>query len=285
MDRYIFREEYSSEKAIVSLLEPQAFKDALLKVYWNRVFIPSSVGDDYYPFWYWYEQPVLFTLPSNEQETLRRLITENASAQEDLWKQNALKLLSVLAKETDMLVCAEDLGAVPRCVPFVLDKLDILSLRVERWCRNWDSPYSPYYEMSDYPRLSVCTSSCHDTSTLRGLWEEPDFDKNLFWGHAYQSGMAPEKLYPDHVRGILSNLLSANSLLCILPIQDFFALSNQFYSIPASEERINIPGTVGPHNWSYRIPLRVEKLQNSWTLNFEIRNLVSERKNRMIWKI
>lgn len=283
-DRYIFKEEFSSEKAITSLYEVQEFKDRLLKVYWNRVFVPSSSGDDYYPYWYWYEQPVLFTLPSGEQETLRRLIAENENSQEVLWKENALKLLTVLSKETDMLVCAEDLGAVPRCVPEVLNKLDILCLRVERWARNWDSPYSPYYEMSDYPRLSVCTTSCHDTSTLRGLWEEPDFDKNLFWGHVHQPGMVPENLSPDSVRGILSNMFSSNSLLCILPIQDFFALSNQFYSIPASEERINIPGTVGPHNWSYRIPLKVEDLQSSWTLNFEIRNLVSERKNRLIWK-
>ncbi len=284
-DRYIFKENYNSERAITSLDEPQEFKDKLLKVYWNRVFVPSSLKSEFYPFWYWYEQPVLFTLPPNEQDIIRRLIKENEASQEALWQENALKLLSVLATETDMLVCAEDLGAIPRCVPYVLNKLNILSLRVERWARNWDSPYSPYYEMGEYPRLSVCTSSCHDTSTLRGLWEESDFDKDLYWSHAHQTGRAPEKLTPDSVHGILSNLLSSNSLLCILPIQDFFALSNQFYSVPASEERVNVPGTVGPHNWSYRIPILVEELKEAWTLNFEIRNLVAERKNRRIWII
>lgn len=284
-DRYVFKDECASERFICSLEEPQEFKDRLLKLYWNRIFVPSSAGDSFYPFWSWYNQPVLGTMPQNEQEAIRRLIAENQAAQEDLWRDNALKLLNVLANETDMLVCAEDLGAVPQCVPFVLNKLNILALRVERWTRNWNSPYSPYYEMGEYPRLSVCTSSCHDTSTLRGLWEEADFDKELYWGHAHQVGMVPQTLNPDSVRGILSNLLSANSLLCILPIQDFFALSNQFYSVPASEERVNVPGTVGPHNWSYRIPCKVEELPDAWTLNFEIRNLVNERKNRPIWKI
>lgn len=283
-DRFILKTEVS-ERTIVSLGEDQQFKDNLLKVYWNRIFTPSSSGDNYYPFWYWYDRPVMKTLPQGEQEVLTRLIHENSAAQEALWQENALKLLSVLAKETDMLVCAEDLGSVPNCVPYVLNKLDILSLRVERWARNWNSPYSPYFEMSRYPRLSVCTSSCHDTSTLRGLWEEPDFDKKLFWEHAHQIGEPPEKITPDSARSLLANLFTANSLLCIIPLQDYFALSGKFYSIPPAAERVNVPGSVGPANWSYRIPVLIEDLLTSWTLNCEIRNLVQERKNRPIWKI
>ena len=284
-DRYIFKEDFNSEKAITSLPEEQSFKDKLLKVYWNRVFVPYKSTMEYYPYWYWYNASVLFTLPPNEQEKIKQIIKENEAAQESLWKENALKLLSVLAEETDMLVCAEDLGAVPNCVPFVLNKLNILALRVERWARNWNSPYAPYYEMDEYPRLSVCTSSCHDSSTLRGLWEEEDFDKNFYWTHAHQEGNAPEHLSPVYVRQILENLFKTNSLLCILPIQDFLALSSSAYEIPAKEERINIPGTVGNHNWSYRLPLTVEELQKSWTLNFEIKNLALARKNRPIWKI
>lgn len=285
-DRFILKKDYCSEKAILDSSIAQEVKDALLKVYWNRVFIPSGTEEDYYPYWYWYEQPVLFTLPEQEQHLLRKLIDENAASQESLWQENALKLLNILANETDMLVCAEDLGAVPHCVPFVLNKLNILSLRVERWSRQWDAPYSPYYEMDDYPRLSVSTTSCHDTSTLRGLWtDEPDFDKELFWQHAHQQGMPPEKLYPNHVKGLIANIFSSNSLFCILPIQDYLGLSSQFSKIAPNLERINIPGTVGPHNWSYRIPCQVEELMSYSALNADIRALVDERKRRPIWKI
>ncbi|HOG69429.1 MAG TPA: 4-alpha-glucanotransferase, partial [Fibrobacteraceae bacterium] len=284
-DRFIIKESFRSEKAILNSSASQEVKDALLKVYWNRVFIPSGTEDHYYPFWYWYEQPVLFTLPESEQQLLKSIISENAASQEPLWQENALKLLNVLANETDMLVCAEDLGAIPHCVPFVLNKLNILSLRVERWSRNWDVPYSPYYEMEDYPRLSVATTSCHDTSTLRGLWGESDFDKELFWQHAHQQGMPPEVLYPNHVKGLIENIFSSNSLFCILPIQDYFGLSSQFSMISPELERINIPGTVGPHNWSYRIPCTVEDLVKFSALNADIRSLVDARKRRPIWKI
>lgn len=283
--RFVLKELYHSEKAIIASKVPQEIKDALLKVYWNRVFVPAGTEEDYYPYWYWYEQAVLFTLPESEQQILRSAISENAAAQETLWQENALKLLNVLANETDMLVCAEDLGAVPRCVPYVLNKLNILALRVERWTRDWDAPYSPYYEMEDYPRLSVCTTSSHDTSTLRGLWDESDFDRELFWQHAHQQGMPPEDLYPNHIKGLLTNIFKSNSLFCILPLQDFFGLSSQFSMIKPDLERINIPGTVGPHNWSYRIPTLVEDLLNASALNAEIRALVDTRKRRPIWKI
>jgi len=283
--RFVLKPEFYSERAITGLDEPQAIKDALLKVYWNRIFIPTGDENTFYPFWYWYNQPVLYTLPQNEQEKLKEIIHQNEAIQETLWEQNATKLLSVLAKETDMLVCAEDLGAVPHCVPTVLKKLNILSLRIERWARNWDEPYSPYYEMEQYPRLSVCTTSCHDTSSLRGLWNEPDFDKNLYWGHAHFAGNPPETLTPPTVRNILAHVFSSNSLFCILPVQDYFGLSSTLSEVPPEAERVNIPGTVGGKNWTYRLPCTVEALLENKSLSTEIRKLVDVRKRRPMWKI
>ena len=284
-DRYILKDEFLSEKAILALSEPQEIKDKLLKVYWNRVFVPTGDEHTFYPYWYWYNQPVLYTLPENEQLKLHEIIGENEAAQNALWEANATKLLSVLAKETDMLVCAEDLGSVPRCVPAVLKKLNILSLRIERWARNWDAPYSPYYAMEEYPRLSVCTTSCHDTSSLRGLWKEPDFDRAFYWSHAGLPGNAPEELTPTVVRNILAHVFSANSLLCILPVQDYFALSPALSECAPEEERVNIPGTVGGKNWTYRLPCSVEDLVKNNFLCSEIRKLVDARKRRPMWKI
>lgn len=283
--RFILKKEFASEKAITALDEPQNTKDALLKVYWNRVFIPSGDENTFYPYWYWYNQPVLFTLPENEQNKLHEIIQANENAQDALWEANATKLLTVLSKETDMLVCAEDLGAVPKCVPTVLNKLNILSLRIERWARNWNAPYSPYYDMDEYPRLSVATTSCHDTSTLRGLWKEPDFDKDLYWSHAHLSGKAPEELTPPTVRDILTHIFSCNSLFCIPPVQDFLALSSTLSSVQPEEERVNIPGTVGGRNWTYRLPVSLEDLLENKSLSSEIRKLVDTRKRRPMWQI
>lgn len=284
-DRFILKGEFSSERALVSLNEPQNVKDSMLRVYWNRVFIPTGDENTYYPYWYWYEQPVLFTLPMNEQQKLHEIMHRNEAAQNALWEQNAMKLLSVLANETDMMVCAEDLGAVPPCVPTVLKKLNIMSLRIERWARNWSAPYSPYYSMEEYPRLSVCTTSCHDTSSLRGLWNEPDFDRSLYWSHAQLSGMAPESVTPEVAYRILEHVLSCNSLFCILPVQDYFALSADKSQCDPKEERVNVPGTVGGANWTYRMPCRVEELMSDAALCKDIRSLIETRHRRPMWKI
>jgi 4-alpha-glucanotransferase len=284
-DRLILKPEYSSEKAILGMNEPQEVKDKLLKVYWNRVFVPSGDENNFYPYWYWYNAPVFFTLPDYEQEKLRNLIKENENSQNDLWDANATKLLTVLSQETDMLVCAEDLGAVPPCVPSVLHKLNILSLRIERWARNWNAPYSPYYEMGEYPRMSVCATSCHDSSTLRGLWYEKDFDRDLYWSHAHLPGKAPEEITPSVVRQILTHVYSANSLFCILPLQDYLALSASLSKGSPESERVNVPGTVGGTNWCYRMPCSVDELMDYTSLSSDIRMLVDVRKRRPMWKI
>ena len=184
-----------------------------------------------------------------------------------------------------MLVCAEDLGAVPPCVPSVLHKLNILSLRIERWARNWNAPYSPYYEMGEYPRMSVCATSCHDSSTLRGLWYEKDFDRDLYWSHAHLPGKAPEEITPSVVRQILTHVYSANSLFCILPLQDYLALSASLSKGSPDSERVNVPGTVGGANWCYRMPCSVDELMDYSSLSADIRMLVDVRKRRPMWKI
>ncbi len=47
------------------------------------------------------------------------------------WYQEAMKKLPKLVQATRMLVCAEDLGMVPDCVPWVMDELKILSLELQ----------------------------------------------------------------------------------------------------------------------------------------------------------
>ena len=99
------------------------------------------------------------------------------------------------------------------------------------------------------------------------------------------TGKAPEKLTPPVVRDILAHVFSSNSMFCILPVQDYFALSSTLSEIPAEEERVNIPGTVGGNNWTYRLPLTVDDLETFTALNSEIRKLVDTRRRRPTWKI
>ena len=47
-------------------------------------------------------------------------------------KRKRLKKLPELKRTTNMLICGEDLGMVPHCVPEVMRDLGILGLEIER---------------------------------------------------------------------------------------------------------------------------------------------------------
>jgi len=282
--RFRLKDKFCSEKVITALPEEQPVKDALLKVYWNRVFLPSEDGQNYWPFWYWYDAPVLFTLPAHEQAAIKSIMEENEASQERLWHDNGRRLLKVMAEETDMLVCAEDLGVVPLCVPAVLHELNIMSLRIERWTRKWKEDGQPYVTPREYPRLSVATTSCHDTSTLCGLWQEPDFDRATFWSYLGASGPVPAKITPEIALAVLEHLFQGNSLLAVPPLQDFLALSKKFAERDPDKDRINIPGTVGVHNWTWRMPILSENLAEETKLIASIRGLIEMRRKRQLWE-
>lgn len=100
-----------------------------------------------------------------------------------------------------MLVCGEDLGMVPDCVPWVMNQLQILSLEIQRMPK---SPAHEFGQVHEYPFQSVCTIGTHDMSTFRGWWEEDkelterfyhrNWDIGAMFLNTHQSGCA-RKLY------------------------------------------------------------------------------------------
>ncbi|MFM7838530.1 MAG: 4-alpha-glucanotransferase, partial [Chitinophagaceae bacterium] len=89
--------------------------------------------------------------------------------QDEFWKQEALQKLPALKRSTNMLICGEDLGLVPGCVPDVMQQLGILSLEIQRMPKKQEQEF---FHPKDAPYLSVVTPSTHDMSTIRGWWEE-----------------------------------------------------------------------------------------------------------------
>jgi 4-alpha-glucanotransferase len=89
--------------------------------------------------------------------------------QEDFWQARGYEKLPVMRRASTMLLCGEDLGMVPDCVPGVMRELGILSLEIQRM------PKSSKVEFADparAPYLSVVSPSTHDMPTLRGWWRE-----------------------------------------------------------------------------------------------------------------
>ncbi len=65
------------------------------------------------------EQTLSFkNLPPDTQAKLRELYVDYFfRRQDDFWMREAMQKLPALKRVTDMLICGEDLGLVPACVP------------------------------------------------------------------------------------------------------------------------------------------------------------------------
>ena len=267
-------ESVDNEKKIFSLEEAQNVKDILMKVYWNRVFIKYEEG--YSPYWYYYETTVFNDLP--EKESVRDLINENYSKQESYWEDNGRQLLTMMCDETEMLICAEDLGVIPNCVPKVLTELDVLSLKIERWTRKYDREGAPFIDPNDYNRLSVCSPSCHDSSTIRGYWQE-EWDKdNYYHNYLKLDGDCPEDMNSELAQLFLQRILTTNSIICIVPIQDFLAMNDSLISDEnPQDERINVPGTLDSTNWTWKLGFNIEDLLKKKAFNKMLKGMVEQR--------
>ena len=110
------------------------------------------------------------------------------------WYQEAMKKLPKLTQATRMLVCAEDLGMVPECVPWVMNELKILSLEIQSMPKD---PTTRFGHLSRNPYRSVDTISTHDMATLRQWWDEDEERTQSYFNEMlYRGGPAPHPL-PD----------------------------------------------------------------------------------------
>jgi 4-alpha-glucanotransferase len=216
------------------------------------------------------------SLNDDERAKLTELIKTHQENSEKNWEKNGKKLLKMLQANSKgahgtMLPCAEDLGAVPACVPKVLKELGIFGLSVVRWERRWDEGGQPYIPLADYRTLSVCTPAVHDSSTLRAWWEE-EADQKQFAAFVGAPALAP--VYnPGDARTILRAVAGAASTFRVFQIQDLLHLSARWYAENADDERINVPGTFQDFNWTYRLPAPLAEIAKDETLIAGIQEL------------
>lgn len=216
---------------------------------------------------------VFQALPVAEQQALRALHDDFFFRRHSrFWEQQAMKKLPALMDASPMLICGEDLGMVPDSVPVVLRRLGLLSLEVQRWPKRLGQRLGC---PADYPYLSVCTTSTHDMSTLRGWWEEDPELRQYFWTKVMErDGVAPAECSPEICRFIIEQNLAAASMWCILPLQDWLGIDPRLRRPVAAEERINVPADPR-HYWCYRMHLTIEQLLEAETTNRTIAGLIA----------
>ena len=198
------------------------------------------------------------SLYDNDKAAFNRLYNDYFYRRNNqFWYQEAMKKLPKLVQATRMLVCAEDLGMVPDCVPWVMDELKILSLELQSMPKD---PSVKFGHLSRNPYRSVCTISSHDMPTLRMWWDENIQRTQEYYNTMlYRQGPAPHPLPGWLASDIISRYLTSPSMLCILSIQDWLATDEALRLPDANAERINIPANP-KHYWRYRMHLNIEDL-------------------------
>ena len=215
------------------------------------------------------------SLYDSDKEKFNRLYNDYYYRRNNnFWYNEAMKKLPVLVQATRMLVCAEDLGMVPDCVAWVMDQLRILSLELQQMPKD---PKVRFGILSRNPYRSVCTLSTHDMPTLRQWWDE-DYERTQVYYSSmlYRGGAAPHPLPGWLARDIIANQLTCPSMLCILSLQDWFALDEKLRLPDADAERINIPANPR-HYWRYRMHINIEDLIADKEYNDAIKELVKLR--------
>ena len=187
------------------------------------------------------------------------------------WYTEAMKKLPKLTQATRMLVCAEDLGMVPDCVPWVMNELRILSLEIQSMPKD---PTTRFGKLSHNPYRSVDTISTHDMATLRQWWDEDEERSQSYFNTTLRrGGPAPRPLPGWLAKDIVSRHLTSPSMLCLLSFQDWMSIDEKLRLPDENAERINIPANPR-HYWRYRMHLTIEQLMQADELNEEISTLI-----------
>lgn len=260
---WLFNPKLKGPKAIeqadlIELCETEAIpkvKEALINYWSNRTLLEIS-KNKFVPIWTYGQSTSWESLNVDERVALSELFENLNKKNEKLWKKQADDIFTALTSTNKMIPCGEDLGVGIECVPKTMKAHKILGLRVVRWCRKWDEKDQPYVDFKDYEPLSVTTTSVHDSSTIRGWYDEEEKD------------FSPEEAFE-----ILKNCAQSASMWYIPPLQDFLYMNKKYWLSTAAEERINVPGTVTKFNWTYRIPVSLEDLSSDNELIEKIKKI------------
>lgn len=175
-------------------------------------------------------------------------------------------LSMVLESAGGAMPVGEDLGVIPNYVRRMLVDLKIPGYKVLRWERE-DNGY--YREPRNYPLVSLATTSTHDTETVRGWWENmPQYERANMWEMITAQktdGNIPFDLNTQ--KAIFHRVLTSGSAITMFSWQD----------VIGTLDRVNVPGTVGDENWTYRSAYTPAEAAEVYKAQLEVyKNLLQE---------
>lgn len=269
---YSFKEEFNTQRKLTDFFKKNpkgAIEEKLVSLCANVLFLTEERNGEtvYHPRFSVYNTDSYKYLPEWEQKAIYDLYHDYFFRRQDhLWYEKAMEKLPVILNATKMLICGEDLGMVPACVPVVMDELAIIALKVQRM----PSDNIPFYNPKNADYMNVVTASSHDSSTLRQWWKEDSaLTQKYFNQQLIQYGKAPEEMDSHQAEIIMKQHLYNDAMLAIFPIQEFLATDPELTNPDMDNERINNPA-VFPHYWRYRMHLKLEDLKEKQNFNEKI---------------
>jgi 4-alpha-glucanotransferase len=227
--------------------------------------VEKSRGHEFHFRFAMMDTPSFKALDLPTQARLKELYVDYFFRRQDgFWMQEALQKLPALKRVTNMLICGEDLGLVPACVPDLMKQLGLLSLEIQRMPKTMGMDFS---RPADAPYLSVVTPGTHDMSTIRGWWEEDlKFTQKFYHSELQGEGDAPLHCDPHLNQAIVRQHLASPAMWSIFQLQDLLGMDGDLRRKDAGAERINVPAN--PKNyWRYRMHLTLETLLQAEMFN------------------
>ena len=218
--------------------------------------------------------PAYETLWQHDKDNFNRLYNDYFYHRNNqFWYEEAMKKLPLLMRATRMLPCAEDLGMIPECVKWALDELQILSLEIQRMPKEYGVSFG---HTEHYPYLSVATLATHDMPPLRLWWHQlhgNDLAQRFYRDVLKQNGNPPAELSAEECRINVMQHLESLSMLCLLALQDWLAISDELKAANVADEQINVPSNPNQY-WRYRMHLTLEELICHTDYNEQVRHMI-----------
>ncbi len=280
-EQYQLKEKFASQRKIDHFLQapPQKSKRSLRIRLFNLVSnvlfleVEGSEGMEFHPRIDFQKTASFQALDPDIQNALNDLYQDYFyHRQEDFWRMQAMTKLPVIKAATNMMICGEDLGMVPDCVPGVMEELGFLSLEIQRMSKN---PKTEFLHAKDIPYLSVASPSTHDMSTIRAWWEEMEGPQRLrFYQQEIGRYDTPSPTCtPTIAASILRQHLFWPGMWTVFPIQELLAIDGNLRREDAEAERINVPANP-QHYWRYRFHMDLEELMHAEDFNERLRALL-----------
>jgi 4-alpha-glucanotransferase len=278
---YTLKPEYNSQRLIEahfdSLEQDEQHEKIRQGLYdlVSNVILFDAENDDGQHFHFRFAMENTSSFRNLEEETKQQLkelyVNYFFRRQDDFWMKEALQKLPSLKRVTNMLVCGEDLGLVPACVPDVMRQLGLLSLEIQRMPKD---PQKDFFHPNDAPYLSVVTPSTHDMSTIRGWWEEDRERIQRFYNQELgQPGEAPVYCEAWINKAIVIQHLYSSAMWSVFQLQDLLGMDENLRRKNPQDERINIPANP-KHYWQYRMHITLEALVKAEEYNQELKNYI-----------